>query len=159
MCSRNKCVYKVSLDGRGESVVVKLQEHDSLADIQELVSWSKKEQVCPYYLARKMSKTADLLLIPYNYLLDPKLRKRHKIDIKNRILIIDEAHNVEQVCEDAYSMTLKSTDIEGAIVECDEKLAKGKQQNEPLENTKTEDYTEQIEHLKNSLFQLRTEIQ
>ena len=105
MCQRNKCSFKVILDGRAEQAVSQVQaDHDGIADIEDIVTWSKKQQLCPYFLARKMSKSADLLLVPYNYLLDPKLRRRHKIDIKDRIVIVDEAHNVESVCEDAYSL-------------------------------------------------------
>ena len=31
-----------------------------------------------------MTDKADILLIPYNYLLDEKMRKRHKIEVANR---------------------------------------------------------------------------
>ena len=37
-----------------------------------------------------------------------------------RIVIVDEAHNVEQVCEDSASLSVTSTDLAGAIRECDE---------------------------------------
>ena len=37
-----------------------------------------------------------------------------------RIVIVDEAHNVEQVCEESMSLSLTSTDLAGAIRECDE---------------------------------------
>ena len=37
-----------------------------------------------------------------------------------RIVIVDEAHNVEQVCEDSASLSITSTDLAGAIRECDE---------------------------------------
>ena len=48
------------------------------------------------------------------------MRKRHKIEVANKIIIIDEAHNVESVCEDSHSMSLNSTDLAGAIRECDD---------------------------------------
>ena len=35
-------------------------------------------------------------------------------------MIVDEAHNVEQVCEDSASLSITSTDLAGAIRECDE---------------------------------------
>ena len=75
-----------------------------------------------------MTDKADILLIPYNYLLDEKMRKRHKIEVANRlvlksqtkvqifrIIIVDEAHNVESVCESSGSLSLTSTESAGAI--------------------------------------------
>ena len=47
---------------------------------------------------------------PYNLLISSILR----------IVIVDEAHNVEQVCEDSASLSITSTDLAGAIRECDE---------------------------------------
>ena len=57
-------------------------------DIEELVNFSREKSVCAYYLGRSKAEKAEVLLLPYNYLLDEKLRKRHKIDVSNRIIII-----------------------------------------------------------------------
>lgn len=39
----------------------------------------------------------DLLLIPYNYILDPTIRKNIGLKIENKILVFDEAHNLENL--------------------------------------------------------------
>ena len=60
--------------------------HDALGgvvDIADLVEWSKDKQVCAYYLGRQLADKSEILLIPYNYLLDEKLRNRHKIQVAN----------------------------------------------------------------------------
>ena len=41
--------------------------------------------------------------MPYNYLVDSKIRDNYKIDFGNSIIIIDEAHNIERVAEDVAS--------------------------------------------------------
>jgi len=38
--------------------------------------------------------------MPYNYIIDPKIRENYKIDFENSIIIIDEAHNIEKVSEE-----------------------------------------------------------
>ena len=60
--------------------------HDALGgvvDIEDLVEWSKDKQVCAYYLGRQLADKSEILLIPYNYLLDERLRNRHKIQVQN----------------------------------------------------------------------------
>lgn len=44
--------------------------------------------------------------MPYNYLVDSKIRDTYKIDFENSIIIIDEAHNIERVAEDVASFDL-----------------------------------------------------
>ena len=48
-----------------------------------------------FYPRVTLAETADLVLCPYSYLLDPMIRKSMGIDIAGAIVIIDEAHNVE----------------------------------------------------------------
>lgn len=72
---------------------------------------------CPYYTARHLKDGSDILFMPYNYLLDRKLRKSNNIDLNNAVLIFDEAHNVERVCEDSASTELSVTEIASAMSE------------------------------------------
>ncbi|CAH8605853.1 unnamed protein product [Heterobilharzia americana] len=53
--------------------------------------------------------------MPYNYLLDPRIRSLYNINLENTAVIFDEAHNIEQVCEDASSVTLTSALLAAAI--------------------------------------------
>lgn len=47
------------------------------------------------HACREFAAQADILFVPYNYLIDPQRRKGLGISWKNAILIFDEAHNVE----------------------------------------------------------------
>jgi len=38
------------------------------------IHWSLFCSVCPYFLSRKMAKSADLIFMPYNYIIDQKVR-------------------------------------------------------------------------------------
>lgn len=64
----------------------------------------RKRKCCPYFLTRELKQTADIVFMPYNYLLDPKSRKSQGIDLKDNVILLDEAHNVEKTCEEAASL-------------------------------------------------------
>lgn len=70
--------------------------NDEPIEIEDLNNLGRQHGVCPFYLSREMSKTADIVFMPYNYLIDPKVRNGLKmINLEGSILIFDEAHNVE----------------------------------------------------------------
>jgi hypothetical protein len=64
-----------------------------------------------------MSSRSELVLLPYNYLLDTAIRNTLKIDWSNSVVIFDEAHNLERVASDAASCSITSTDIANCIHE------------------------------------------
>ncbi|CAJ0586951.1 unnamed protein product, partial [Mesorhabditis spiculigera] len=86
-------------------------------DIEDMVRIAKAHNHCAYYRSRQMVEGASLILLPYNYLLDPSLRRRHKLDLSNSIVIFDEAHNIVNVCEESASTTITTTQISLAISE------------------------------------------
>ena len=87
----------------------------NVTDIEDLVKIGQKLRCCPYFLSRELVQGADIIFMPYNYLLDPKTRKAHKIGLDNAVIILDEAHNVEKLCEESASIQVSSTDIALAI--------------------------------------------
>jgi Rad3-related DNA helicase len=54
------------------------------------------QQVCPYYLPRedKILNDAQLILMPYNYIIDPVARRGLHIQWDNAVVLFDEAHNL-----------------------------------------------------------------
>ena len=59
-----------------------------------------KHSVCPYYISRAIQPHAELTFAPYNYILDPGIRRAMNISLKNAVVVLDEAHNVEStLCE------------------------------------------------------------
>ncbi|XP_014482362.1 PREDICTED: regulator of telomere elongation helicase 1 homolog [Dinoponera quadriceps] len=88
-----------------------------ILDIEDLVKAGQKHKCCPYFLAKELKQSADIVFMPYNYLLDPKTRKSQGIDLQNTVVLLDEAHNVEKVCEEAASLQISSTDVAMCIDE------------------------------------------
>lgn len=96
------------------------------ADIEELVSLGRSGGPggcgpCPYYLSRELAKSASLVLLPYNYLIDPQMRRAlGDVDWRNSVVVFDEAHNLESVCGDAASFDLSAATLAGAIGEAND---------------------------------------
>ncbi|CDR97326.1 DNA repair helicase (rad3) family protein, putative [Babesia bigemina] len=102
------CVYYNGLKKyKGNS---KLQFYDFI-DIEDLVMLGKSQKCCPFYASREAHETADVTLLPYNYLLSPRSREAMEIKLSNSVLIIDEAHNVESVAEAAATFAVRQVDI------------------------------------------------
>lgn len=94
---------------------------EKIIDIEDLHLIGQKYDCCPYFVSKKIAKSADIIFMPYNYLIDPRLRDAifddNQIDLKNAIIILDEAHNVNVVCEQSASTFIKSSHIRKAIAE------------------------------------------
>ncbi|XP_065829522.1 regulator of telomere elongation helicase 1-like [Oscarella lobularis] len=103
------CRFYNNLEAKSSDMASLLSQR--MPDIEDLVQEGARQTVCPYYLARELKASAELIFMPYNYILDIKSRKAHGIDLRNTIVICDEAHNIEKMCEDASSFDLSSFDV------------------------------------------------
>lgn len=56
--------------------------------------------------------------MPYNYLIDEKIRRSLNLDWEQTIIIFDEAHNIAQATEDVTSFDLS----EKTLLECEKEL-------------------------------------
>ncbi|TPP58037.1 Regulator of telomere elongation helicase 1 [Fasciola gigantica] len=108
------CEYYRNFDMKRDNITNTLKA-DGVVDIEDLVTLGKSTRCCPYYMSRELKSNADLIFMPYNYLLDPKIRRLYNIELDNTVVIFDEAHNIEQVCEDAASVFLASSVLASAI--------------------------------------------
>uniref|UniRef100_A0A8C5AH78 Regulator of telomere elongation helicase 1 n=1 Tax=Gadus morhua TaxID=8049 RepID=A0A8C5AH78_GADMO len=88
---------------------------NSIMDVEDLVKAGNMHRVCPYYLSRTLKTQAEIIFMPYNYLLDPKSRRAQNLDLKGAVIIFDEAHNVERICEESTSFDLTPYDLTSAI--------------------------------------------
>uniref|UniRef100_A0A8C8YEY4 Regulator of telomere elongation helicase 1 n=1 Tax=Prolemur simus TaxID=1328070 RepID=A0A8C8YEY4_PROSS len=93
-----------------------------ILDIEDLVKSGSRHRVCPYYLSRNLKPQADIIFMPYNYLLDAKSRRAHNIDLKGTVVIFDEAHNVEKMCEESASFDLTPHDLASGLDAVDQVL-------------------------------------
>ncbi|XP_028765231.1 Fanconi anemia group J protein homolog isoform X1 [Neltuma alba] len=93
----------------------KVKSHPSLQrggchevhDIEDLVKVGQAVKGCSYYAARSMSDDAQLVFCPYSYIINPVIRGAMDVDIKGAIVILDEAHNIEDITRDAGSVDIE----------------------------------------------------
>uniref|UniRef100_A0A8C0FT63 DNA 5'-3' helicase n=1 Tax=Bubo bubo TaxID=30461 RepID=A0A8C0FT63_BUBBB len=108
--------------------VHKLSEHHALQaahrmyqawDIEDLVSLGKKLRACAYFAARELMVGADIVFCPYNYLLDPQIRESMEINLKGQVVILDEAHNIEDCARESVSYSVTESQLRAAREELD----------------------------------------
>ncbi|KAM7399849.1 hypothetical protein PAMP_019090 [Pampus punctatissimus] len=80
-------------------------------DIEDLVSLGRRLRSCSYYAARELREGANIIFCPYNYLLDPLIRESMEIDLAGQILVLDEAHNIEDCARESASFTLDHNNL------------------------------------------------
>uniref|UniRef100_A0A8C6SYR0 DNA 5'-3' helicase n=1 Tax=Neogobius melanostomus TaxID=47308 RepID=A0A8C6SYR0_9GOBI len=80
-------------------------------DIEELVSLGKRLRACSYYAARELMSSANVIFCPYNYLLDPLIRESMDINLDGQILVLDEAHNIEDCARESASYTMDQNSL------------------------------------------------
>ncbi|EYB87067.1 hypothetical protein Y032_0268g770 [Ancylostoma ceylanicum] len=118
MVSKHTCYYYNNWDKTSTSDLNEIFTVDGgVPDIEDMVTIGRRHSMCPFYRCRQMQETAELVLLPYNYIIDPHLRKIHKVDLSGSIVIFDEAHNLESVCESVVSVEFSSINIAMAIEE------------------------------------------
>jgi len=75
--------------------------------IGDLKALGTEKHWCPYFAARRLISVADVVVYNYHYMLDPKIAGLVSKDIsKDSIVVFDEAHNIDNICIEALSLTL-----------------------------------------------------
>ncbi|KAJ3690877.1 hypothetical protein LUZ61_020041 [Rhynchospora tenuis] len=90
----------------------KVKSHPSLQkggcnevhDIEDLVKVGHSVKGCAYFAAQTMAAEAQLVFCPYSYVVNPIVRRAMDVDIKGSILILDEAHNIEDMAREGGSV-------------------------------------------------------
>lgn len=94
---------------------INLEYEEKAWDIEDANKFGEHYRLCPYYGLRSLQQQADITFSPYNYLIDPQIRKNLEINLKNSIVILDEAHNIEDICRDSASFVIDSVQLETLI--------------------------------------------
>ncbi|KAJ2745055.1 hypothetical protein GGI20_002464 [Coemansia sp. BCRC 34301] len=94
-------------------------------DLEDIENLGRTTFACPYFAARDLAGMVDLIFCPYNYILDPGVRGSAGIDLVGNVVILDEAHNVENAARDAGSMEINDEQLDVLAKECHRMATRG----------------------------------
>ncbi|OCH93459.1 DNA repair helicase [Obba rivulosa] len=89
-----RCPYLPSVEEETRMLDFRDQILAAPKDIEDLVLAGQASETCPYFGSRRAIPQAQLVLLPYNLLLQKTAREALGIDLTNQVVIIDEAHNL-----------------------------------------------------------------
>lgn len=87
------------------------QIYHSIHDIEDLVTIGEHLKMCPYYASRYALEGVEVVTLPYQYLLSDTARNSMKLNLRNNIIVIDEAHNLIETINNIYSSEVSLNDL------------------------------------------------
>lgn len=97
------CSYYENYDKDGTNAEIPKGVY-SLDDLKEL---GEEKGWCPYFMTRRLLHYSNIIVYNYQYMLDPKVANLVSKDLEaESIVVFDEAHNIDNVCIEALSVTL-----------------------------------------------------
>ncbi len=118
--SKNKCQMhkQVFINELKDEVLTDVQ------DIEEITQLGKRVKACPYYSTRFAIPEAEIVILPYNILLHSGTRQSFGIDLKESVVIIDEAHNLIETINNIHSIEIKGSHIIDSQTQLNQYLTK-----------------------------------
>ena len=89
---------------------------NGIYNLDDLKSFGGNADVCPYYIARRSLMMADVIIFNYQYMLDPRISGMVSKELEgDSIVVFDEAHNIDNICIEAYSVRINKTSLFAGI--------------------------------------------
>jgi len=86
---------------------------------RRLILYGRKRKLCPYFLSREAAKDSTVVVAPYQYIFNEAIRVKVGLNISDKILIFDEAHNADKIGQEVLSDTLSERGLHNAKRELD----------------------------------------
>ncbi len=104
-CDPEYCPYARGYYDKLNAPLKNVIKNDCLYDRDYIENIAKKYELCPFELSLDLSYMSDAVICDYNYYFDPRVSLQRDDVFKNNndILLIDEAHNLEDRVRSMYS--------------------------------------------------------
>ncbi|GAA5901538.1 hypothetical protein JCM6882_006307 [Rhodosporidiobolus microsporus] len=83
----------------------------SVHDIEDIEDLGRKTGTCPYYGSRKAVRSAEVVTLPYNLLMQRTAREALGISLKDHVVVIDEAHNLIDSILSLHSISITTSQL------------------------------------------------
>ena len=81
-------------------------------DIEDILDIGEALHICPYYATRESVKDSEIVTLPYQYILSKSTRDNLGINLKNSIVVIDEAHNLIDTINSIHSAQISLQELQ-----------------------------------------------
>jgi DNA excision repair protein ERCC-2 len=96
----------------------------NVCDITDVLAFADKHHICPYEFIKAHLRYADIIVAPYAYFFVKPIRKAlltwWNTTIENLVVILDEAHNLQDYCRELESASLSLYTVHAAMHEVEE---------------------------------------
>jgi DNA excision repair protein ERCC-2 len=95
------------------NILGRLQDSFSHHDPDTVFEEARREEVCPFEVQLELAQRADAIVADYNYVFEPGVAMKHLSgeDLRDAILIVDEAHNLPDRARQIFSPALLEEDV------------------------------------------------
>src|SRR5262245_6771997 len=95
------------------NLLPRLRDSYSHLDPDAVFEEARREEVCPFEVQLELAERADAIVADYNYVFEPAAALRHLTgeDLRETILLIDEAHNLPDRARQIFSPEILGEDL------------------------------------------------
>jgi DNA excision repair protein ERCC-2 len=115
LCHEEFCRFAKSYPEKMETsnLLPRLRDSYSHLDPDAVFEEARREEVCPFEVQLELAQRADAIVADYNYVFEPAAALRHLTgeDLRDAILIVDEAHNLPDRARQIYSPELLEPEL------------------------------------------------
>lgn len=104
MRDTHKCPYKWKLKTLPTAL-------PPVLSIKKLRRQGRMHGICPYFLARRMAENSTVVVGPYQYVFNEFIREKVNLELGDKLLIFDEAHNADKISLEVLSDTLSERSL------------------------------------------------
>ncbi len=111
------------------ALVLSILEKAGIVDTEMLMHECAKQKLCPYEVAARIAKKAQVIISDYSYIFNPSIQSsfflRAGKELGKSIIIVDEAHNLPARIRESLTVHLSSLAISNAMREAKRVNASG----------------------------------